>query len=487
MKVLVLNSPWINTDKEYGVKSGTRWTGMRKKDRSMPYFPFPYFIACATAVLKKAGFQAHIKDAIAEEMTREECLEYVRNLKPDLVLIEAFTPSINYDLSFMKEAKERTGCYSVFCGVHSSALPEEILKNDFMDFVLMGEFDYTLRELVSFIASGRRDFGSIKGLAYKENNCIKINPPGELIQNLDALPFPEWDELPMHKYNEPFSKYYPNGRIVTSRGCPYRCIFCVEPFMNNSTYRKRSVDLVLEEIKLLSKKYGIREIFFDDAIFTLARAKEIAEVLLEHNLIIPWSCWIDWNITFEELKVLKRSGCIGVKFGIESAAPEILKAARKYVDIKKIKELLKNCRKLGLLRHASFLFGLPGDTANTMRQTIDLAFSLDLTSCQVAIATPLPGTAFYKIAKEKGWLATENWEEYEGNYSAVVEYPGCSRKDIVAAINLAREKKIKQMFKNPFVAAAYIYKLYKMKGAREFFKELLQKGGFALKVLFPKK
>ena len=107
MKVLLLNSPWINNENEYCVKAGTRWAAIRKKDRSMPYFPFPYFLASTTAVLKKAGFDAHIKDAVAEEMTRQECIDYVTNLKPDVLVIEAFTPSIYEDISFIKEAKEK--------------------------------------------------------------------------------------------------------------------------------------------------------------------------------------------------------------------------------------------------------------------------------------------------------------------------------------------------------------------------------------------
>jgi len=454
----------------------------------MPYFPFPDFLASATAVLKKAGFDTHIKDAIAEEMTRSECMAYVENFKPDILVIEAFTPSIYEDLSFMQEAKAKTGCYSIFCGAHPSALPEEILKNAFMDFVLLGEFEYTLRELVSFLSLGRNDFGNIAGLAFKENNCIKINPRRELIQNLDELPFPERDELPMRKYNEPFSRHFPNARIITSRGCPYGCIFCVEQIMCGigHSYRKRSLGLVSEEVRIVSNKYGAREVFFDDAIFTIDRAKEIAEAFLNNNLRLPWSCWIDWNITLDELRLLKRSGCTGVKFGVESSSFDILKAAKKPVKIDKIKELIKNCRKLGILRHGSFMFGLPGETRETLRKTIDLAFSLDLTSSQLTIATPLPGTPFYKMAEENRWLATRDWRKYECFYSAVVEYPDCSKEDILAAMELARQKKVKQVLKNPMVAANYIIKLYKIKGLKGFSQEFIQRVAFFIKALFSK-
>ncbi len=484
MKVLLLNSPWVNNEEMYSVKSGTRWAALRRKDSSMPYYPFPYFLASATAVLKKEGFDAHIKDAIAEELSREECMAYVENLKPGLLVIDAFTPSIDADLSFMQEAKAKTACYSVFCGAHSTALPADMLKNSFMDFVLLGEYDYTLRELVDFLSRGRSDFEKISGLAYKKNGSVLINSRRPQIENLDDLPFPERDELPMHKYNEPFSKNYPNARVTSSRGCPYNCIFCTEPLMyEKASCKKRSVSLVLEEIKMLSDKYGAREISFDDPIFTISRAKEIAEAILRDNLKISWSSWMDWNISFDDLKLLQKSGCVGIKFGVESANPEVLKTAKKPLHISKIRELIKNCRRLGLLRHASFMFGLPGDTVKNMRDTIDLAFSLDLTSCQLAIATPLPGTPFYKMAEEKGWLVTKDWSQYEPHYTAVVEYPGCRKIDIEAAISLARQKKVEQVLRNPMVALSYLIKLYRLKGAKDFSKEVFQKTIFAFRAL----
>lgn len=487
MKVLLLNSPWINNDQEYGVKAGTRYAAIRKKDRSMPYFPFPYYLASATAVLKKEGFDAHIKDAVAEDMSRQECLNYIEKMKPDIILIEAFTPSIYEDLSFMKEAKERTRCVSIFCGVHPTALPEEILKNDFMDFVIIGEYDCTLRELVYFLSQGRKDFENIEGLGYKKDNVIKINLRRGQIQNLDELPFPERDELPMHKYNEPFSKFYPNAKIVTSRGCPHNCIFCTEPLMYaGSAYKRRSVNLVIEEIKIVKDKYQAKEIFFDDSIFMIPRAKEIAEGILTANLKIAWSCWMDWNISFEDLKLLKRSGCIGIKFGVESSSLEILKAARKPVSIVKVRELIRNCRKLRLLCIGAFMFGLPGETPETMKNTIDLIFSLDLTFCQLAIATPLPGTPFFKMSEEKGWLVTNDWREYNCSYTAVVEYSGCSKKEIEAAIELARQKKVKQVLRNPLVAFGYIIKLYRMKGPKGFAREVKKRLSFALRALFSK-
>lgn len=488
MKILLLNSPWVNTPQEYCVKSGTRWAAIRKRDSSLPYAPFPYLLASATSVLKSSGFDATIKDAVAEEMTRAQCLDYVDQIKPGLLVIETFTPSVKEDLSFIREAKERTGCLTAFCGVHASALPEEILGNDFMDFVLVGEYDFTLRDLAGVLSNSSGDFGQVKSLAYKEKGAIKINPPRGLIMNLDELSFPERDELPMEKYNDPVSRLYPNAKIVTSRGCPYKCIFCIEPVMNPGTqsYRKRSIDLVMQEIELVKNKYHVKEIFFDDAIFPIARAKEIATNLIKRDLKIAWSCWIDWNIGFDDLKLLKESGCVGVKIGIESSNYDIRKSAKKNIDNEKLKKLVANCKKLGLLRHASFMFGLPGETKETIKETIDFVFSLGLTGSQLAIATPLPGTPFYEMAKEKGWLTSRDWEKYEPHYHAVVEYPNCSKEDLIAAMDLARAKKVKQLLRNPLVAMGYLVKLYKSKGAGRFITEIFSKVRFASKGILTK-
>jgi len=252
-------------------------------------------------------------------------------------------------------------------------------------------------------------------------------------------------------------------------------------------YKKRSIKLVIEEIRLLQSKYQVKEIFFDDPVFSIEWAREIARGIIESNLKIAWSCWMDWNAGLEDLKLFKKSGCIGIKFGVESANNNILKTARKPLNLEKVNELIKYCSKLGLLQSGSFMFGLPGETKETLSNTIDLAFSLDLTSCQLAIATPLPGTPFYQMAKENGWLVSSDWRDYECHFSAVVQYPDCRKEDIEAAIALARKKKVAQLFRNPFVAFNYVVKFYRLKGFRGFYGEFLKMGGFAFKALFSKK
>ncbi|MEO1083714.1 MAG: cobalamin-dependent protein, partial [Acidobacteriota bacterium] len=146
MRVLLLNSPWVSTADEYCVKAGTRWAAVRRKDRSLQYFPFPYFMASTVAFLRRSGFDASMRDAVAEELSREESLARDETLAPDLIVIEAFTPSIEVDLEYARAAKERTGALIAFCGAHPTALPEAMLEDDAVDYVLFGEYDFPLRD-----------------------------------------------------------------------------------------------------------------------------------------------------------------------------------------------------------------------------------------------------------------------------------------------------------------------------------------------------
>lgn len=478
MRTLIINSPWINDKKEYGIKSGTRWPGVRSRDRFLPYFPYPYPLASAAAVLREAGFDTVLKDAVAEEISKSECLDFVESQKPGLVVVEVLTASIYHDLEFMREVKRRTGSLTAFSGLHAGALPAEMLSHEFLDFVLVGEIDYTLRELVGFLEQGRTDWERVAGLAFKAGGEPRVNPRRLPIQDLDALPFPVRDGLPMAKYSEPLGMHRLCARIVASRGCPFRCEFCVEPFNYDGSYRHRSPRLVVEEIRMLRDRFGIQEIFFDDSIFMTEWAVKISDALIEAGLKIPWSCWVDWSITYDQLKRMKESGCFGVKFGIESTEPTVLQGSKKPVRIHKIDALITNCKKLGLLRHGSFCLGLPGDTPQSMRRTIDYACSSGLTSYQVTAATPLPGTHFYEKAKKEGWLQTDDFSQYEANTHAVLEYPGCTRSDVLSAVDLARRRKIQLLLRNPTVLWGYLVKLYKTEGPRGFLKDVVSRAAY---------
>lgn len=487
MKVLLLNSPWINNDKVYGIKSGTRWPELRSKDRTMPYFPFPYEMACAAQYLKKAGIDAHMKDAIAEEMTADACLTFIENFKPALTLIEVFPPSLRVDLAFAGDAKKRTGTRIAFCGAHPDALPKEVLENPQVDYVLFGEYEEALRDLSIALEAGRDNLDSITGLAYKKDGEIRINARRAPIANVDEIPWPDLSELPVYKYTEPLSKHSPNARVMTTRGCPYSCPFCIVPMMHGHAYRKRSLPLVMEEIRVLKEKWGIRDICFDDAFFTIPRAKELAEALIQADLKIGWSSWMDWGLSPEEALLLKKSGCYALKFGIESSNSEIMKSIGKPVYLNKLRGNIHEFKRLGLMVHGSFILGMPGETRQSLKETIDMIFSLELSACQASVATPLPGTAFYDMVIKNGWLVTDDWSQFEGTMTPVISYPSCSRQDLAEALAEVKRRKVRLFLKNPKNVFIYIWKLFRHLGFRGFCGDVAKKGRYVLRVLTGKK
>lgn len=482
MNIVLINSPWINNEKEYGVKSGARWAMIRKKDRTMPFFAFPFYLAYATSYLIKNGYNAFLRDSIALEETKEEALNFIKEKKADIVVIETSTPSIYHDIEFCNSVKEISEKIKVIlCGPHVTALPEESLKNSKADYVMIGEYEQVLLNLTKAIENNE-DASKIKGIAYRDNGKIKVNEREELI-DLNILPFPYRDKNIIHKYNEPSCKNYPNLPMMTSRGCPFKCIFCLESkvFYGQPKFRFRNMDNVMDEIEMLIKDYNVKEIFFDDTYFPNSRAKELSEAILKRGIKVYWSCWIDRNADYSLLELMKKAGCTGVKFGVESFSPEITKNAQKKVEYEKLHELVRNCKKLGLFTHASYMFGLPGETQETIELTIKKAFELKTTTSQFSIATPLPGTDFYKIAKENGWLITDDWSKYEGAGTAVISYPELSAKQIEEGIKRVRKKKILSLIKNPPALMAFLWKLFKMKGFKGLLEEIIKKSGFLFK------
>ncbi len=491
MKTLLINSPWIQEEERYGVKAGARWASIRRKKETLMYYPFPFFMAYAAAYLKSKGHEARLKDSVAEGQTAEEALQSVEEYGPAICVIETSTPSIYHDLKFAEKVKQNSGIFVALCGPHASALPEEVLQNSYVDAVLYGEYDYTLEELVRKHqeTKGVPDLSSIQGLAWKDkadDDRTVVNPRRPLIKNLDTLPYPERDDVPLEKYTDPTCKRFPNVCIIGSRGCPNQCIFCLEPsvfYGPRPGLRLRKAELVVDEIEFIMQKYQVEEIYFDDASFSLNTdwSRRIAEEILKRKLDLYWSCMADSGIDLDTLQLMKKSGCRGVKFGVESADPEILKKAKKPLSLENVKKFVRDCKTAGIYTHGTFMFGLPGETRESIEQTIDFAFSLKLTTAQFSVATPFPGTQFYKMAKENGWLITDDWSKFEGAGSPVIEYPQCSKEDIIRGVSLSKKRKLLRVAYNPRIFVQYVKKIYDMEGVAGVLRNLWDKGSFIIR------
>jgi len=479
MKVLLANTPYVKESGKYGVKAGARWAAIRSRVRGMQYFPFPFFMAYATAVLKNNGFDAIIRDFIAEELEFEKSITEIKRIKPDILVLETSTPSIYADLEVVSQVKKNSDSLIVLVGPHASAFPTELMQENPIDYLIPGEYEYTLKKLVRAHDTGKEDLNSIKGLYFRSEGEIKNTGQSDLIDDLDDLPYPEREGVPLQKYTDPSCKKFPNISILASRGCPKKCIFCLEPslFYGKPNFRVRNYEKVVDEIEFLIAQYKPAEIYFDDSSFTLSNklARNISEEITKRKLKITWSCMADVNVDYETLKVMRDSGCQGLKFGVESADPEILENSGKKINLENVKEFVKNCKKLGLYTHGTFMFGLPGETKATIKKTTDFAFKLNLTSSQFSVATPYPGTPFYEIAKKNKWLITDDFRNFEGGSTPVISYPDCSPEDIIDGVNFASRRKIRKLIFNPKVLYAYIVKLYKIHGPLNTIVELFLK------------
>jgi len=189
----------------------------------------------------------------------------------------------------------------------------------------------------------------------------------------------------------------------------------------------------------------------------------------------------DTKAKYETLKKMKEAGCISVKFGVESADKRILKNIRKAFTPEDARRMVRDCKKLGIYTHATYMFGLPGETETSIEKTVEFFVKLKTDTAQFSAATPYPGTDFYKMCKENGWLVTDDWTKYDGSDSSVVSYPQCSKEMIEEAITKAKKKLFMTVLKNPKVLTSYVVGTYRSKGLNAVFKNAFRKARFMLR------
>jgi hopanoid biosynthesis associated radical SAM protein HpnJ len=305
-----------------------------------------------------------------------------------------------------------------------------------IDFVTGNEFDFTIKE----VAEGR-DFSGILGLSYRDaNGRIVHNPPRPILENMDALPF----VTPVYKRDLTIERYFigylkhPYMSLYTGRGCKSRCTFCLWPqTVGGHRYRTRSVGHVIEEMAWAQKAFPqVKEFFFDDDTFTddLPHAEAIARGL--GKLGITWSCTAKANVPRESLKVLRDNGLRLMLVGYETGNQQILFNIKKGMRVEFARRFTKDCHELGIKIHGTFILGLPGETKETIEETIRFATEINPHTIQVSLAAPYPGTYLYKQALEKGWLDKANAElvDAHGVQIAPLHYPHLSHTEIFDSV-----------------------------------------------------
>lgn len=302
----------------------------------------------------------------------------------------------------------------VFGGVHATSLPDEVINNKFVDIVVMGEGEITFEEIIA-----NKDLNKINGIVFKKHNKGKYriikNPLRKRIADLDSLPMPAYDLLPILKYMPAKGTYkrLPAMSMMTSRGCPGRCTFCSKTLGNRLVFK--SAEKIFEEILYLIKNYGIRQILFYDDTFTVFRANVIrlCELIIKNKVDISWTCFarVDF-VDFEMLKKMKQAGCHQIMYGVENIDETVLKNINKKTSIEQVINAAKWTKKSGIECRLAFMVGSPGDNKKIIEKNIRFVNKLNPDLLVVNITTPFPGTAMFNWAKEKNLILTYDWDDY---------------------------------------------------------------------------
>jgi len=434
MKVLVANPPWPGPG--YGARSDVRWP----HKRSDKYIEYPIYLSYAVAVIEAAGFDVSFLDAIMDELDIEAFAPQVHDLGTQLAIIETSTPSIEFDLETARAIKNLSpGTFVALVGSHVTYFDRQMVaENPAVDAVVRGEFEYTSADLARALDNGG-DLSGVLGLTYRDTDGdVRRNADRPLFEPLDQMPFPARHIIQGEGYRAGiYSGGHPTA-MISSRGCPYRCTFCLWPdILYGHKFRARSAENVVAEIEESVRTYGHDEIYFDDDTFTIDRQRvmDITHLIREKGLEkeVEWiaQCRVD-TVDREMLEAMKAANCGYILFGVESGSPQMLKKMRKGITLDKVRQAFKLSREVGIKTQAFFLFGMPGETQETIRETIEFAKEINASSTQFAIAIPHPGTVLYEECRANGWLTSEDWADYTAENS-LIETPWLTAEEVEQA------------------------------------------------------
>lgn len=423
MRPLFLNPP---TFADFDGGAGARY----QASREVTSFWYPTWLCYPAGMI--AG--SRVVDAPVQKLDLAACLLIARDY--DLVVLYTSTPTLALDIATAGAIKlQQPAAVTVLVGPHVSVLPEETLRlaGTAVDIICRGEFDYAIKELCEGVA-----WELIAGLSFRRGCDMVHTPDRPPLKDLDALPFAAQvyqRDLPVNEYIIPHF-LHPYVSIYSSRGCPSRCIYCLWPqTFSGRTMRCRSPENVAAEVKWIIENIPqTKEISFDDDTFTADKAHARAVAALLKPLGISWTINARANCDFETLQIMRQAGLRHVVVGYESGNDAILKTIKKGVTKEQALQFTRNCQKLGLSIHGAFIMGLPGESRETIAETIEFARKLDLNSMQASIASPYPGTEFFDLCVENGWIASDNFLDDSGHQKCTISYPQLSAKEIFNSV-----------------------------------------------------
>lgn len=439
MKILFLNPPFLKnfsrSQRSPAVtKSGTLY--------------FPMWLAYAAGVAMDKGFEVDFIDAPADGLSMEAVMERAKKFKPELIVMDTSTPSINNDIAIGGSLKDACkGSFLAVVGTHVSALPEEVLKLDKrVDAALRYEYDLTVLELAKTLEK-KKDLSKVAGLSFRNGEGIAHNARRPFIDDLDAIPFVSKvykKFLKIENYFNP-NALFPMVTITTSRGCPFPCTFCVYPqTLMGRGFRSRSVENVVAEMEYIVENFPqAKAIFFEDDTLTVdkKRCTALSEEILRKGLKISWTANSRIGISYETMKKMKEAGCRSLCVGFESGSQKILDNMKKKTKPAEMKEFMKNAKRAGLLIHGCFMVGLPGETKETIKETLQLAKDLRPDTAQFYPVMVYPGTEAYDWYKQKNLIRSSDFSQWitpEGLHNTVIRTEDLSSEELVMCCDDAR-------------------------------------------------
>jgi len=419
MRTLFLNPPSFEG---FDGGASSRWPASREIES----YWYPVWLCYPAGLLP----DSKVVDAPPHKISIEQTVAMASDF--ELLVLFTSTPGFHVDCKIAEMMKDTNPKLKVaFVGPPVTVEPEKCLQSSSaIDFVVKREFDYAI---VDF-ANGK-PLDEIPGVVFRKNGGFQHNPEAPPIENLDTLPWVTKvykRDLDFRRYNVPFL-LNPYLSFYTSRGCPAMCTFCLWPQTHSGhRWRLRSTDDIVNECRYVQENFpGLKEIFFDDDTFNYQKARTIELCNKLKPLKMTWSCTSRVTTDYDTLKAMKEAGCRLLIVGYESGDQQILKNIKKGATIDMARRFTANCKKLGLIIHGDFIVGLPGESRESIRKTIDFAKEMDVETIQVSLAHPYPGTEFYDYVKKNNLITIDSMTDEQGHQLPNIIYPGLDRGELV--------------------------------------------------------
>lgn len=410
----------VNPPSQDGIAYIREGRCMQSRSSWTELFP-PITLMYLSAILKDAGHEVLLVDAVAQGISPAAARELALGFQPDLLVLNTAFPSIRSDMEF---ARSLPGVRSVAVGMFPTLLPREGMEAfPWLDHAVVGEPERPVALLVERLARGG-DPGGLPSLAWRADGAVHVSPERVVVEDLDTLPLPDRTSLPPHLYRFPLTDE-PLTMVSLSRGCPHQCIYCLAPLYYGRRERRRSAASLLHEIRTCVQEHGIRNfILWGEMVsFRRSQIEELCHRLIEERLDVLWMAAARADQLDDDLLALmRRSGCHMLTLGLESAAQEQLDRSRKGMGVEDGVRAAAAMRRAGIRVMGHFVVGLPGETEESARATREFARE-HCDYAQFYCAVPYPGTELAEMAEREGWLVSADWTEYDFTRS-LLEMPG---------------------------------------------------------------